>query len=160
MNAYHRSLWNFKSSLGYFIGYQYYIDLAGIVHQGRKDDEEGAHTIGQNKDSIGICIEGNFDVSKPNAAQINALKALILQKMTQWAIAPNQVFGHRIYANYKSCPGSMWPESEIRALFQPDMNYYQAIINSIRDWLMKIKIRQLGSIHSHACINFNTKDPD
>ena len=139
VNEYHRKLWNFKSSLGWFGGYQYYIDKLGNIHQFRRDDEEGAHTIGRNKDSIGICLEGDFDRYRPTNLQIIALKGLILQKMTYWAILPKNVYGHRIFAN-KSCPGNLWPESEIRALFQPDLKYYQVLINSLKDWISKIKL--------------------
>ena len=152
VNEYHRQLWNFKSSLGYFCGYQYYIDKTGKVWQARKDDEEGAHTIGRNNDSIAICLQGNLDVERPTPVQLIALKNLILKKMTEWIIRPNQVFGHRMYAN-KSCPGRLFPESEVRALFQPDAGYYQNLLNSLKDLLMKLKTTQVGS----ACVSKETK---
>ena len=138
------------------MGYQYYIDRWGKVWQARADDEEGAHCKGRNNDSIGICLEGSFDETRPSQSQINAVKDLILRKMTQWAIPPNNVYGHRIYASYKSCPGLLWPESEIKKLFQPDMNYYQKLLNSLRDWLNSVKIKGLGSSAS-SCINKNSR---
>lgn len=144
VNEYHRQLWNFKSSLGYFCGYQYYIDKTGKVWQARKDDEEGAHTIGRNNDSIAICLQGNLDVERPSLVQLVALKNLILKKMTEWIIKPDQVFSHRTYASYKSCPGKLWKESEIKDLFNPDRNYYVKLLESLKEKLLNMK-RQLGN---------------
>ncbi len=156
VNDYHRQLWNFKSSLGFYIAYQYYIDHLGVVYQGRADDEEGAHTIGRNLDSIGICLAGNFDISRPTEAQLVSLKSLILRKMTQWTIHPNNIFGHRIYASYKSCPGNLWKESELKDLFNPDRNYYIKLLDSLKDLLMKLQTRKLGSTSSR-CITSDSR---
>ncbi|OGK35105.1 hypothetical protein A3F59_02625 [Candidatus Roizmanbacteria bacterium RIFCSPHIGHO2_12_FULL_38_13] len=157
VNDFHKQLWNFKSSLGFYIAYQYYIGKDGIVYQGRLDDEEGCHTKGRNFDSIGICLQGDFDIERPTLAQTIALKNLILKKMTYWAILPNNIYGHRIYANYKSCPGRSWKESELRALFEPDANYYQNLLNSLKDWLLKVKVGALGSKATAGCIDIHSR---
>src|SRR3990167_1677841 len=86
VNEYHRQRWDFKSELGYFIGYQYYISKSGFITQGRKDTEEGAHCIGHNTDSIGICLEGNLNLERPTFSQLISLKNLINRKMTEWNI--------------------------------------------------------------------------
>src|SRR3990167_2600728 len=49
VNEYHKNKWGFRSSLGYYIGYQYFISYSGRVYQGRADNEEGAHTLMFNK---------------------------------------------------------------------------------------------------------------
>ena len=157
VNDYHRQLWNFPSSLGFFIAYQYYIGKDGVVFQGRLDDEEGCHTKGRNFDSIGICLEGNFDYSYPTDTQIKSLKKLLLNKMTMWAIKPNEVYGHRVYANYKSCPGKLWRESDVRVLFEPDNSYYQSLLNSLKDILLKLKTIQLGSSITKGCIDKDSR---
>lgn len=151
VDEYHRQLWNFKSSLGHYIGYQYYVDKTGKVWRGRADDEEGAHTIGRNQDSIGICLEGNFDLQRPTALQMISLKNLILKKMTEWAIKPDQIFGHRTYAPYKSCPGKLFKDSELKELFQPDISYYQSLLDSLKNLLLQLKMRRFGS-SSSPCI--------
>ena len=156
VNDFHKQLWNFKSSLGFYIAYQYYIGKDGIVYQGRLDDEEGCHTKGRNFDSIGICLQGNFDYSYPTDTQIKSLKKLILNKMTFWAILPENIFGHRVYANYKSCPGRLWKESELKALLQPDATYYQSILNSLKDWLLKVKLGAFGS-KATGCIDIHSR---
>ena len=44
VNAYHKQRWGFKSSLGYYAGYHYFIEKDGKLTQARKDTEEAAHT--------------------------------------------------------------------------------------------------------------------
>ena len=104
VNEWHRQKWNFKSSLGYYIGYHYFIDKQGVVTQGRLDTDEGAHTVGKNLVSLGICLAGNFDLTMPTAAQIDALKKLCKEKMAQYAITSFNVVPHRKFAN-KTCYG-------------------------------------------------------
>ena len=43
------------------IGYRYYITRDGVVHAGRPLYTEGAHAVGYNCYSIGICYEGGLD---------------------------------------------------------------------------------------------------
>lgn len=156
VNEYHRQLDFPESSLGFFCGYQYYIDLLGVITQARKDDEMGAHTVGMNDRSIGICVMGNGDIARPTAPQMIALKNLILKKMTEWAIHPNNIAGHRKFASYKSCPGRLLSDSDIRGFFQPDISYYQSLLNSLADMLRKIKLGALGG--SAECVDKNTKN--
>lgn len=116
VNEYHKQKWNFKSNLGYYIGYQYFIDKNGKITQGREDTEEGAHTIGYNKQSIGICLSGNFDVTMPSKAQIESLKALISRKMIDYNIPIANVVPHRAFAK-KSCFGKNLPDNWVQTLF-------------------------------------------
>ena len=104
VDARHKQKWSFKSNLGYYIGYQYFIDKTGKVTQGREDTEEGAHTIGYNKESVGICLSGNFDVTKPTEAQITALKALLHRLSAKYNVSLENIIPHRAKAN-KSCYG-------------------------------------------------------
>lgn len=43
------------------IGYHYVIDLDGTIEQGRKETENGAHTVGHNSIALGICYIGGLD---------------------------------------------------------------------------------------------------
>ena len=100
VNEYHHQKWNFKSSLGFYIGYQIYISLDGTIHRGRTDQEDGAHTLGGwNQKSIGICLQGNTDISTPTEEQTTALEKLIKEKMALYAISNNQLY----------CHGDLWP---------------------------------------------------
>lgn len=119
-NADHKARFNMLSSLGSYVGYQYFIDKAGIVTQCRKDDEEGAHTIGRNKDSIGICLAGNFDATMPTNEQIASLRTLIVKKMAEHTIPLKNVVPHRTFAN-KSCYGKKLPDTWAQSLVQSNI---------------------------------------
>lgn len=95
---------NMKSSLGFWCGYTYYIEKDGKLYKAREDDEEGAHTIGYNKTSIGICLAGNFDATMPTPAQIATLKDLLAKKTAQWSIPLSNIVPHRKFA-VKTCYG-------------------------------------------------------
>ena len=47
------------------IGYHYLIDKKGKIYVGRSEKFIGAHVFGHNKNSLGICLIGNFDEEKP-----------------------------------------------------------------------------------------------
>lgn len=65
VNAHHKKKWGFKSSLGFYLGYQRWISYDGKLFIARRDNEEGAHTVERgkphywNRNSIGICLQGN-----------------------------------------------------------------------------------------------------
>ena len=109
-NEQHRKSFNFISSLGYYISYHYYISKDGVVHQGRADTDEGAHTIGQNTSSIGICLAGNFDATLPTEVQIQSLKNLLKQKVAQYNIPKENIVPHRHFA-VKTCYGNKLADS-------------------------------------------------
>lgn len=104
VNEYHRQKWSFKSSLGWYAGYGYWIDFDGRITQLRDDREEQAATIGFNKCSINICCRGNLDIEQPSAVQIKALNGLISKKQLEYKIPNNNILGHREIAN-TLCPG-------------------------------------------------------
>lgn len=104
-NELHKVNFNMISSLGYYVGYQYYISKDGTVKQARLDTDEGAHTKGYNSQSIGICLAGNFDATYPTQAQIDSLKKLINEKAKQYNIGKESIVPHRKFA-VKTCYGN------------------------------------------------------
>jgi len=149
VDEWHRLKWNFKSSLGHYIGYQYFIDKTGKVTQGRADTDEGAHTIGKNLSSLGICLAGNFDVTKPTQAQVDALKTLLKAKMEQYSIPLANVVPHRTFA-VKSCYGNLLPDSWARDLLKeapapeptpvpPAQTSNSAIVDEIRTHITAVE---------------------
>lgn len=81
---------------------QHTIDsLDGLVEVGRPVEIQGAHTISQNRDSIGICVIG---ISMFTLKQRESLTATLASLCTQYSLHPQSgVFGHSEYSN-KSCP--------------------------------------------------------
>lgn len=104
VDAWHRHLWNFKSSLGWFVGYHYFIDKTGKVTHCRADNEEGAHTKGMNRRSIGVCLAGNFDSTVPSLEQEKALARLLTELSKKHNIPQGNIVPHRRFAN-KTCYG-------------------------------------------------------
>ena len=105
VNNYHKQKWGFKSYLGYYIGYQYFIERDGKIYQGRDDGEEGAHTIGQNKTSIGICLQGNGEEYNFTDFKYSSLKNLVKEKCQQYNIDKEEIYGHRDFSS-TACPSN------------------------------------------------------
>jgi len=104
VNDFHRQQWAFKSKLGFYIGYQYFITANGRVYQGREDLEEGAHTKGHNQNTIGICLTGDFDTEYPTHEQLVSLNKLLDTLQDKYDIDVANIRGHRNFTQ-KTCPG-------------------------------------------------------
>ena len=89
------------------IGYHYLITLDGTIEKGRGENEIGAHTTGQNKNSIGICYVGGLakDGKTPKDTRTEAQKKALLELIIALLIKYPQakIYGHRDFAN-KACP--------------------------------------------------------
>ncbi len=83
------------------IGYHWVIDTDGAIYSGRHPDEIGAHAVGHNTDSLGICMVGTDRFTGPQWA---ALQRIV---EAQRSVYPTvQVLGHRELPDVKkSCPG-------------------------------------------------------
>ena len=113
-NADHKARFDFMSSLGYYVGYTYEISATGQVRQARKEGEETAAVIGENRRSISICLDGNFDMEMPTLAQAQALKKLMTEIIARWGLTPHKIFPHRDFCGtppYKSCYGNLLPDN-------------------------------------------------
>lgn len=88
------------------IGYHYVIRRDGTVEDGRALEDEGAHTLGHNKASIGICLVGGIgDNLKPDA-NFTHLQYVELYNLVDYLRAKYPdvaIHGHRDFAR-KACP--------------------------------------------------------
>ncbi|MBU6430901.1 MAG: N-acetylmuramoyl-L-alanine amidase [Patescibacteria group bacterium] len=116
INEYHKERDFPVSSLGYYVGYHYLINHAGQLTQTRKIEDEGAHCIGLNFDSIGICMEGNFDIELPTDAQKATLGNLLVELCAQFNFDVTDIFPHRCFRN-TSCYGNLLSPDWARILF-------------------------------------------
>jgi len=101
------------------IGYHFLIEADGEVRAGTPAAEEGAHCKQENMNrvSLGICLVGNFDEENPTEAQLRALTALLLDL----EIERGNIFFHREFADYKSCPGkNLEKENFLDQVFVPN----------------------------------------
>lgn len=103
------------------VGYHYILEYVrdsrnARVYIGRMRQENGAHTIGFNTKSIGICVVGNFDKKtlSPKEYKYKVLVRLILRIMQGFDIPVKNVIGHRETYKLrhkrveKTCPGSQF----------------------------------------------------
>jgi len=93
------------------IGYNFGIELVGDHYEiliGRMPNVQGAHTKGMNHDSLGICMVGNFDIESPPKEQWDMGVKLCEYLMHIYDIQPDNIYAHRDWASYKSCPGNMF----------------------------------------------------
>lgn len=122
------------------IGYHYFIEKDGKVTQGRQDNEEGAHTKGYNLKSLGICLAGNFDATKPTTAQTEALRTLLKAKVKQYNVLPARIVPHRVFAA-KSCYGKhlsdTWAQDLIKEVTPPKPPVPVVSNDQIRDAIRK-----------------------
>ena len=79
-------------------------ELDGCVQVGRPEGSIGAHCLGHNRDSIGICLIGNLSADKPTEKQWNALLGLCFTLCRKYGLDANAIFGHRELRATK-CPG-------------------------------------------------------
>ena len=89
------------------IGYHYLIRKNGMIEQGRRPNMIGAHAYQHNKNSIGICLAGNFNLVKPTKEQLTAVKELatwLCRKYELNSLKNGVIVGHRDL-NDTSCPG-------------------------------------------------------
>ena len=93
------------------IGYHFYIRKDGSIYRGRPENTVGAHAVGANYNSIGICFEGNFSKEEMGQPQLKAGQELIAYLKEKYNIS--KVVGHRDIDN-SECPGNNFPMDELR----------------------------------------------
>lgn len=88
------------------IGYHYVVGLDGTVHSGRGEHRMGAHCLGHNASSIGVCYVGGKDkFGKPKdtrtPAQKKALLSLLRDLKNKYPKA--SIHGHKEFS-VRDCP--------------------------------------------------------
>lgn len=113
------------------IGYQYvveYINGKLAVTKGRAEWDTGAHCIPRNKDSIGICIVGNFQGTVPTEELYQFVATLCKDIMTRHPI--KEIGGHNQY-DATACPGQYFNVEKVRQLTKGQ----EPTANDALDWL-------------------------
>ncbi len=92
------------------IGYHYYVRLDGTVHEGRPEGTVGAHTVGYNTRSVGVCFEGNFEARTMPPEQLAAGRELLGMLREKYPLA--ETVCHRDL-DATLCPGKNFPFDEL-----------------------------------------------
>ena len=92
------------------IGYHFLIRKDGTIYRGRPENAIGAHVLNYNAQSLGICLEGNFENENITAAQEKAVTSLCGMLMDKYSI--NKICKHSDLYN-TACPGKKFPFDKI-----------------------------------------------
>ena len=78
----------------------------GAIQRGRADDVVGAQARGHNRESLGICLIGDFTKDKPTARQMKAVKRLCAKLCKKYDLTPDAIVEHRKLPRCNTdCPG-------------------------------------------------------
>lgn len=82
------------------IGYHIIIEKDGIA-LGRDINKIGAHCLGENIDSIGICVIGEYEF---NELQLSLLRSIIDILLSVYNLTKEDVYNHSDFNPNKTCP--------------------------------------------------------
>lgn len=92
------------------IGYHFYIFKENgkwVGKRGRREAQEGAHAKGFNKNSLGICLAGNYEKEEVEEEGL----AILIEAIARWCLSYNididEIYGHRqVGVTATVCPGA------------------------------------------------------
>ena len=91
-----------------FTGYHYYVTRDGTTYQTRHEQLIGAHAVGFNSHSLGVCYEGGYNErGEPTDTRTKAQKTALLKLLRRLKKAhPDaHILGHLDLPNvHKNCP--------------------------------------------------------
>lgn len=85
------------------VGYHYFIQKNGNIEIGRLLEKIGAHTLGYNSESVGICLGGSIDFTE--SQMISAAK--LIDNLFLYLTNLKKTYGilpHRFFNVNKTCP--------------------------------------------------------
>lgn len=93
------------------IGYHFYVRKDGSIYRGRPLNAVGAHCVGRNATSVGVCFEGNYQAEKTMPkAQSESGKQLISYLKGIFPYA--EIIKHKDCIT-TLCPGKYFPFDDI-----------------------------------------------
>lgn len=110
------------------VGYHFVIRRNGVIENGRDIGDVGAHAVGHNSTSIGICLVGGLD---PNGKAANnysrdqwtALKSLLTNLGNRYPTA--RIVGHR----------DLSPDKNGNGIIEPSERLKECPCFDVSDWL-------------------------
>lgn len=142
------------------IGYHYFVRKNGRIYRGRPENTVGAHVIGHNSYSIGICAEGDYSTETVmTEAQKSAIQELIRDIKTRY---PNiKVVGHKDLGG-SACPGTYYPLDYFKNYKESEVNTMSKTLNDISGHYAEKHIQKLldcGIVNGDDNGNYRPGDP-
>lgn len=86
-----------------------------VVISGRSTGWEGSHCPGMNKLALGLCLAGNYSVTKPPKELLEVAAAFVAGWCDAWRIPTDNVHGHRDH-RATECPGNLFDMQAFRKM--------------------------------------------
>jgi hypothetical protein len=102
------------AEIGYHAGVEF-VDDDFFAMMGRDWDMDGAHTVGQNQNALGLCFVGNFDLWEPDTEMLLEGAKLVKLWRRLYNIPISEIHKHSEY-NPKTCPGALFPWVQFLAM--------------------------------------------
>lgn len=119
------------------IGYHFVISKNGEIEKTNNQTTISYHVGEQNRESLGICLVGNFDTEKPTQEQYNSLAWLIKELLK--AFPTLEIKGHRDFKS-TSCPGKNFDFSYLNTLLKhKEKSKYDLLIEDLKALIKKYK---------------------
>lgn len=93
------------------IGYHFYVTKSGKIYRGRPENAIGAHALGHNVNTLGIAVEGKYQVEYMPEKQKDAVIKLGQYLSGKYEIS--KVYRHKDL-NSTDCPGKNYPFETIK----------------------------------------------
>jgi hypothetical protein len=90
------------------IAYHFCTTDQGLAYQTQPLTVTGAHAGQNSRDSVGLCLIGNFMENPPPQPQLNASASVLAQALNSLKLTTNEVFGYSEIITTQS-PGATWP---------------------------------------------------
>ena len=93
------------------IGYHWLVNQEGEVTQGRVEALPGAHALGLNFKSLGVCCIGHYEQESPSENMIKALVDTLTRLCYKYNLGTERIIGHsdvfklNPQATQTKCPG-------------------------------------------------------
>lgn len=168
INAAHKARWpHFKSSLGFNGGYNCIYDpKTRKFHQYRALGEETAAQIGYNKNTLSLCIIGNYmlhngsSVDKLSVENVEDIKEFLIGVLkgthqlktisgTVLEFSVSRIHPHRFYQKtecYGTSLSDDWIQSLVRDEVQEQIKIFQNIVDYLFEQIQTLKRVSMGSL--------------
>ena len=83
-----------------------------------REQRDGAHAKGWDAQSVGICLVGNFEDTRPSPAQMRTLVLLVRHLRARYGIPGERVMAHSA-VNATKCPGARFSMRDLVAASDP-----------------------------------------
>lgn len=101
----------------------------GRIELGRDSKLQGAHCLGQNENSLGICLIGDRTFTERQL--MVSLPRLLLNLKQKFAVSLDKIYGHNEFNKDKTCPNI---NMSIYRDFLRSYFFHQQILESYREY--------------------------